>query len=440
MIYDVEGRVAESRDGVFGLGYQRLQCGGGRLLRRNGWLTLFLGLWACAPDGSSPSVGERSESIVYGDDDRREVYEVEGPERDIARASVVALIPKPRIQRPASGELRLTAPTLKAAYDLCDDQRFLDQPTAADCTGVLIDDDLVLTAAHCFESGDCSTYFYAFDYFYRGPKQLERIGSNDLYTCQRIVAQEMSERNGRLIDYAVVQLDRPVADRKPIAIRDSVGKLEEPLTVLGMTSGLPLKVDSAAHLIAERAGTRDYFMLEADTFEGSSGSAIVDAQGALLGILVRGGLDYVLSSDADCQVVNTLPRALVVDLPDGQLAHEEGTYALNGRDGVCAKGFPSQRLCGVAPVCGDGFCSLREDRESCPDDCDPCGDGACGARGTLRSTQADQVKQMMGSGRAKSAGGCAVGGAAGATSEAAVLVLALGFARRRRRALSRRAV
>jgi V8-like Glu-specific endopeptidase len=412
---------------------------------------LLLTLNSCAAELSDQGAdGEQAASdiasldqpIIYGEDDRRDVYDQpESNLREIARTSIVALIPKARLQRPATGELLLNATPLGTAYHLCKGERFYEQPTAADCTGVLIDSDLIVTAGHCVQEAKCSDYHFVFDYFYRAPGQLEPISANDVFACRQLVAHETSRRNGREIDYALIQLDRPAIGRTPLKIRRSAANDDEALSVLGSGSGLPIKIDSGARVITARAAERDYFEIEADTFEGSSGSAIVDREGALLGILVRGGPDYVENADGGCNVVNRAPRALTGTLPSGDPAHEEASYATSAVDALCRLGFPSAALCMQSGRCGDDVCSASETRASCPNDCDPCKAGACGARADMRAGPSASVKQSPGSGRSGASASCSLShqpsGARAQFSLSTLLACALFVARRRR--TSRRA-
>ncbi len=47
---------------------------------------------------------------------------------------------------------------------LCAEEPFVDQPAVASCSGVLIDEDLVLTVGHCFEvEARCDTYAHLFE-------------------------------------------------------------------------------------------------------------------------------------------------------------------------------------------------------------------------------------------------------------------------------------
>lgn len=402
---------------------------------------------AGAPDDAP--LGERSEAIIYDRDDRLDVYEHPSVLlRGIAKSSVVALIPRRHFRRNDAGESTITTWPLEDAFKVCSEERFSDQPTAAECSGVLIDDDLVLTAGHCFPGAtSCEQYAYVFDYFFRSPVALEPMNWGDVYGCRRIVHKFLSSpQDSPRIDFAVVQLERRATGRTPVSIRTTPLVEREPLATIGCVSGLPAKIDSGGRVLSSRAPNNDYFLLDSDTFSGSSGSGVFDAAGQLVGILVRGGADYEASADGGCRVPKvitlgfdggaSLPPAdagtalpsddagSLLGLDDGSVlpletqdagelppppepldaavaqrttsGGEEATYVARAIESMCAQGVPSQRLCGLAPRCGDGFCSADETLSSCAADCE-CTLASCGTTvGQSSATAGELVEKSRG--------------------------------------------
>src|SRR5690348_6924253 len=112
-------------------------------------MTLLLGSSSCV--STSTGADSQSAALIYGNDDRVDYFEVSDTEQQARMASVmVALIPKASVNRAGSGlALSAAIPTWGAAAGLCSGTRFADQPAAALCTGILVDQDLVLTADHC---------------------------------------------------------------------------------------------------------------------------------------------------------------------------------------------------------------------------------------------------------------------------------------------------
>jgi len=339
-------------------------------VNRTAWVYVLALAAACGGESASPSpaseIDGKQQPIVYGEDDRLDVYEYDKASvRERVKASAVALIEPRYLQRPASGRVSVSATALGKAYQLCDGERFVEQPAGADCSATLIDDDLVLTAGHCFDDKDtCDMYAYVFDFFYNEKGQLETLSAADVYGCRDFVVRQVSPmRDFKQFDYAIVQLDRPaLAPRKPAPISMRTMTKGEAVIALGFTSGLPAKIDDGARVIDPRGSVLDYFKLDTDTFAGSSGSGIYDMRGELVGVLVRGGDDYEKAEGRQCNV------AIQVSGSQGA-PWEQATYVKRAIDAMCMSGWPSKRLCDVEPSCGDGFCTMDEVGGSCAADC-----------------------------------------------------------------------
>jgi len=244
-----------------------------------------------------------SQSVVYGNDNRREVYSYAGNTFARASQSLVALIPPHLILTQPGGGYAPSPETAQELLQLCADEPFVDQPAVASCSGVLIADDLVLTAGHCFGKEDrCDTYAYVFDYQYSRPSQSSAISDLDVYGCEQLLVHEhRTLPNGKIHDFAVVQLDRKVdLRRRPAPLRTDKVATRESITVMGSPQGLPNKIDTGGSVHPSPSSAIDFWYADTDTFGGSSGSPAYDAALQLVGILIRGNADYVADPELAC--------------------------------------------------------------------------------------------------------------------------------------------
>ena len=271
--------------------------------------------------GSSEEVftGELTASVVYGPDDRVEVFNHPDTElRQIAQESIVALIPTFRMTREEDGTYSLLSETLKDFRGLCPDELFGNQPTAAACSGVLIDDDLVLTAGHCIDAqAPCDSYSYVFNYHLVDETNLAVIRDEDVYACARVISQGAPEGDSYTPDFAVVQLDRPVEGARSRALIRPATPLEEQerVAMIGFGSGLPAKIDSGGSVADPRAEKVDFFVANVDAFQGHSGSATFDSENRLAGILIGGRTpDYVTLEGESCGRVSIYENSQAAEL------------------------------------------------------------------------------------------------------------------------------
>ncbi len=239
------------------------------------------------------------EKMVYGSDDRQEVnnYPIR-IFRDLANSTAGA-IRSSMLKKVGFSKFEIEARTLGDDLNLCSENRFTEQLTAAQCSGVLIAKDKILTAGHCVQDFEaCSELSWVFGFEH----DTELLNANQVYSCKKIVAFEIDDYTQ--MDYAIVQLDRPVTGRDPVFFTREV-KIEagDEMVVIGHPSGLPLKIADNGFVRDEKAD-EVFFQTNLDTFIFNSGSPVYDkATARLQGILVRGDTDYSYDFNKGCTIL-----------------------------------------------------------------------------------------------------------------------------------------
>ena len=121
--------------------------GRGASLRRAVALVVTSIACALGTSHARADVGSVEAPVVYGTDDRIDVYaETDVALHDLAVSSSVVLVPSGYVHADGAA-YSLTEKSLGTQFRLCPDQLFFDQPTAAYCSGTLIDDEILGTFA-----------------------------------------------------------------------------------------------------------------------------------------------------------------------------------------------------------------------------------------------------------------------------------------------------
>ena len=242
-----------------------------------------------------------STKVIYGDDNRVDVYDSKNSDFVELAKSTAAMIPKSNLSKGWFDDVYKLKEKSLADRGICKSERFANQPTAANCSGFLVSDKLLVTAGHCIRSqSDCSGSYWVFNYKMKNSTEYAtEYSEENVYKCSKIVAQSLN--NSTMDDYALIELDKAVTVARPAKFRTS-GKpsVGDKIVVIGHPTGLPTK-------IADGAQVRDlkskYFSANLDTYGGNSGSAVFNVTtGEVEGILVRGETDYV--RNGGCQVSN----------------------------------------------------------------------------------------------------------------------------------------
>jgi hypothetical protein len=268
---------------------------------------------------TAASVGQTAEwerrpahaRAIFGNDDRTELHAVADPGVRAAADAVVALVDNNQLDCDASRTTcNLTTAPLSAVFEgpdgqLCADEPFAEQPTAALCTGFLIAPDLVATAGHCIDEPRCPFTGLVFGFAIGTPGGEASTSGLETYRCSEVVESVVHygfESDGAFqdaADYAVVRLDRPVPNRAPLVLRrEPRVAVGDGLVVMGHPFGLPLKVADGGE-VRSIAGT--FFQTNLDISEGNSGSPVLDLDSLeVVGILVRGAQDLAFDEEQQC--------------------------------------------------------------------------------------------------------------------------------------------
>ena len=238
-----------------------------------------------------------NEKVVYGKDNRRDLFELSNERWLENSKGIAALILKEKIKK-IPGERDIVQLKTEGMDDVCEDEKFYDQEQIANCSGFLVGKDLLVTAGHCIESlKECKKNKWVFG-FDRSEKDKDytKASKKDIYECVEIIDHALNDST----DFALLRLDREVVDREPLTIRKE-GKVKngEHIYLGGHPSGLPLKM--AGHAWVRKNRYKNYFSANLDSFEGNSGGPIFNSNGHFVeGILVRGEDDYIWDETKDC--------------------------------------------------------------------------------------------------------------------------------------------
>lgn len=254
----------------------------------------------------TPAAPRSEPKVVYGEDDRIDVYQEEDARRAAWAASTCALVTPDALTSNGDGTYTLdTMDYLQGYLPACDDEPFGDQPTAAFCTGFVVGTDLIATAGHCIDEYTLSDTRFVFGFTMTDAETaVTTFDESQVYTGIEMVAHELFGE----FDYSIVRVDKPITapGAQVLALR-RIGTVPvgTQIGVIGHPAGLPTKIAFGDATVVRTNFNEGYFTTNLDTFGGNSGSPVFNADtGIVEGILVFGADDFVF--DVTCFRSNVL--------------------------------------------------------------------------------------------------------------------------------------
>lgn len=231
---------------------------------------------------------------VWDEDNRRGWKQLTDAERQVARKTVAFFLGddwKLKDEKWRTGPID----ALQAAYKLCEDELFIDEPSGSYCSGVLVGEQWVATARHCVKGLETAKIRVVTEY-----RDIQNTSGKPMpLAFPKAAVYTVSETRMSVDgeDWALVKLDRAVPGEAPIEVdlTQVTSGRGLTLTAVGHPLGLPVKYADGAVVLPVGSAFESALLYRAtlDTYGGNSGSPIVDTRTKrLVGILSAGDKDF----------------------------------------------------------------------------------------------------------------------------------------------------
>jgi AraC-like DNA-binding protein len=215
-----------------------------------------------------------------------DIYEIEEEQVNRNALSVAAVCMKEGLIPCGKGFSQLETVNFGETFNLCLSEPFLDQPIGAGpiCTGVLVAEDVIATAAHFVNDKNLIDICFVFGFVMQYPDPITpitKVPNENIYKGVEILHRVHNPE----CDWVLVKLDRKVSGREIATLSKNKVFNEQPVYIIGHPCGLPLKIAPGAYV---KDFTDSYFRSDLDIYSSNSGSPVFCAQThEVIGIVSR---------------------------------------------------------------------------------------------------------------------------------------------------------
>lgn len=233
------------------------------------------------------TINDSNRGIWYGDD-RLDFYDINDEQVKKSANCVAAVCTKSNLIVSNSGFSSLRVKNFGQSFNLDDSEPFRQQPVVSGhiCTGFLVKEDVIATAAHFANENNVTDLRIVFGYIMLDPfTPVIQIPGEKIYKGNKIIERTYNPR-GNISDWALVKLDRPVKGQATATLSGDVIPGRQPVYIMGHPCGLPLKYAPGAKIGDIR---ETYFGAHLDVYSGNSGSPVFNRDThEVIGMVVHG--------------------------------------------------------------------------------------------------------------------------------------------------------